>query len=70
MSANPSRADDDLLLRWLSARARGESSSVIALRHGVTPERVRTATNRVLQADLRESGERAKRVEPFYWRAA
>ena len=70
MISPATRAADETLLEWLRRRASGVSSTVIAKEYGVTGERVRTATSRVMQADLRESGERASRVEPHYWNPA
>lgn len=65
--ANASRADDETLLAWLHQRASGVSSSDIANRYGVTATRVRTATNRVMQADMEESGESG--LAGKYWGA-
>lgn len=51
------RADDERLLDWLDRRTRGASSAGIARLYGVTSAKVRVATNRVREADSRESGE-------------
>ena len=49
------RADDELLLAWLALPAGGMSSYKIAQSYGVSSERVRTATHRVLEDDLAHS---------------
>jgi len=41
------RKEDDTLLQWLQLRDEGFSTGQIARKFGVTPGRVRTATNRV-----------------------
>lgn len=51
------RTDDERLLDWLDRRPRGASSADIARLYGVTSAKVRVATNRVREADSRESGE-------------
>lgn len=65
-SSRVGRADDELVLAMLAARSSGESSPSIARRLGVSPERVRTATDRVVRADRNESGESANAVMPHY----
>jgi hypothetical protein len=63
----PGRADrheDERVLTWLRLRCDGLSSPEIGARYGVTGERVRTATQRVREADAAESGED---VEEAYW---
>ena len=51
------RADDERLLNLLAARARGATTPYLARATGFTDSRIRTATNRVRTADMRESGE-------------
>jgi hypothetical protein len=65
---NQTRDDDALMLAMLSARCAGETSTVIAARYSLSPEQVRTATNRVMVDDLRDSGEPRKSVLAHYWR--
>jgi hypothetical protein len=60
----PTRSDDELLLTWIKRRCKGHPSSVIARAFGVSQERIRTATSRVMQADMNESGES---VDAQYW---
>lgn len=61
------RRDDELHLKWVRLRTRGYTSVQIAQRYGVRPERVRTVTNRIFNADSRQSGEN---IKASYWRAA
>ena len=56
--------DDSKHLLWLQLRCDGVSSGVIAGLFDVSPESVRTATNRIKDADARESGED---VSAAYW---
>lgn len=65
MPGLPDRSDDERLLAWLWLRSQGQSSGEVALRYGVTSERVRTATQRVRQADIDESGE--PDAGRYYW---
>lgn len=65
MPGLPDRADDERVLSWLRLRSQGHSSGEVALRYGATSERVRTATQRVRQADIEESGE--PDVGRYYW---
>ena len=58
---------DVTLLDWLARRTAGETSVQIGTDYGVTSERVRTATNRVVKADAAESGED---VTGGYWEGA
>lgn len=51
------RHDGEQLLTALRMREAGLSASAIGKRLGMTPTRVRVCTNRVLDADLAESGE-------------
>jgi hypothetical protein len=60
--------DDDHVLALLAARLEMSSVEVGAL-FGRTPEFVRTATNRVRDEDMTQSGEAAEALAPFYqWR--
>lgn len=63
----PGRAEDDLVLVALAMRQRGVSAREIARELGfASPEAVRTATNRVRDADLAESGEDPALVAAAY----
>ena len=61
------RAADEQLLRWLRQRRAGATTIDIANAEGIRPERVRVATNRVLDADRAEAGEP---VAGAYWRTS
>jgi len=63
----PGRSDDEQLLCWLAARHAGARAAEIGRQAGTTGQRVATATNRVLQADLGESGEPEAVVLAGYW---
>ena len=65
---NPGREDDDRLLGMVASRARGMSCPSLARRFGVSAHAVMMATNRVMKADLAESGERPSVVQQWYWR--
>ena len=64
------RADDERLLNLLAARARGATTPYLARATGFTDSRIRTATNRVRTADMRESGEPVDAVQQHYWEIA
>ena len=81
MAGPPTRADDERLLWLLRARLAGRSARAAGLgagpegreggqgpagSPGLTGARVRTATNRVRDADLSESGEAIEVVAGFY----
>ena len=51
MSNDPTREDDDQLLRLLELRTEGISSAVIGKRFGMTGGGVRAATNKIVNAD-------------------
>jgi len=53
----------------LALRRDGVSTGVLGRLFGMTGSAVRVATNRILDADLRESGEPAEVVRAAYWRA-
>lgn len=62
-------SDDDLL--WaLEARCTGWGAADIGAQIGVTAPYVRVITNRVLAADLAESGEDSEIVKAAYWGAS
>lgn len=61
-----SRATDAMHLTWVRLRVGGATSVSIAAAYGVKSERVRVATNRILDADRAESGEN---INTSYWRA-
>lgn len=69
MGAIVTRSDDVRLLDWLRRRTAGETSDQIGARYGETSARVRVATNRVLEADLKLSGEDPGQVRASYWRS-
>lgn len=64
---HPKRADDERLLTMVHARSGGMSSYQVAEMIGLRNEAVRTAVNRVRDADLRESGEPVEAVRAAYW---
>lgn len=61
------RAHDEELLDMVRLRAAGMTPAQIATAHYRTPRYVTTATNRVLFADLEESGEPPATVARAYW---
>lgn len=63
-----SRREDARALLMLALRRDGISAGVIGRLFGMTGSAVRVATNRILDADLRESGEPAEVVRAAYWR--
>ena len=65
-----SRADDERALHMLSLRRDGLSSGVIGRLFGLTSSAVRTTTNRIMNADLAESGEPVEMVRYAYWKGA
>ncbi len=67
MPVRADRVKDDLILNIIELRAGGMSSYDIAYRFELTPEFVRTATNRVMKADLKESWEGRDTVLAHYW---
>lgn len=54
-------------LVWIERRAAGLTTHEIAAADGVRETQVRTATNRVLNADLAEGGETEKKIRGAYW---
>jgi hypothetical protein len=58
------RAGDERLLWMIGQRCAGVTSDAIANRLGVRPEYVRTATFRVMQADMAHEG---RHVAAHYW---
>lgn len=62
--ADMNQNDDRKVLRWIRLRTDGVSSAEIARRYEVSPQTVRDRTNRVLAADIAESGED---VAIHYW---
>lgn len=67
MAAKATRNTDDLVLRLIEMRASGKSSYEVARHFGLTSEFVRTATYRVMKADLDKSGESQSAVLAHYW---
>lgn len=68
MTYTPTRTDDEAVLRCIELRIEGYTSPQIAAAVGVTASNIRTATNRVLDADLDESGEDRAVVLAANWR--
>jgi hypothetical protein len=59
-------SDDDLL--WaVRMRVAGHSTEVIAAEIGCSGTYVRAATNRVRNADIKESGDISDEVKGAYW---
>lgn len=58
---------DDLTLAMVRMRADGATVAQIARQLGLREQYVSTATNRVMRADMAESGED---VSGFYWQVA
>lgn len=61
--------DDDVILRCLDLRHRGLGLRRIAAQVGVSYSHVGNITDRVLAADLAESGEPEEVVRAAYWPA-
>ncbi len=64
-----SRREDNRALLMLALRRDGVSTGVLGRLFGLTGSAVRVVTNRILDADLRESWEPAEVVRAAYWRA-
>lgn len=62
------REVDEKVLLWLDARRRGVPAEKIAAIYGFKHTAVRVPTNKVLEADLAESGEPPEEVLKHYWR--
>jgi hypothetical protein len=60
----PTRQTDSIVLKWIKLRTEGFSSGLIAQKYGVSQERVRVATNRVLDDDIKHCG---FNVAKEYW---
>jgi hypothetical protein len=58
MPPEPTRTDDDILLRVMQMRQDGLTVGEIASIMGWSPRRQRAEIDAVIAADLRESGER------------
>ena len=63
-----SRREDGRAMFMIATRCDGVSTGVLGRLFGMTDAAVRTITNRILDADLRESGEPAEVVRAAYWR--
>ena len=48
----PTRQTDNKILEWIRLRTEGFSAAQVGEKYGVPEERVRVATNRVLDADI------------------
>ena len=63
-----SRFSEELIIEWIRDRRAGVSTQKIADRYDdVAAAAVRVATDRVLKADIAESGERESIVRGAYW---
>lgn len=62
------REGDDRLLELVELRAGGLEVHQIASMTGLRQQYISTATNRVMRADLEESGEAAADVRKHYWK--
>lgn len=62
-----SRTRDEQLLAQVAARAKGTPAAVLARKYGVNSGILITATNKVFEADMAESGEDAAKVREAYW---
>ncbi len=63
----PTRQDDELHLRAVRMRSIGVSAATTARRLGLESARARVITNRIKQADIKESGEPQDVVRSAYW---
>jgi hypothetical protein len=61
------RDDDEFLLWLVRQRAAGATPTDLATRLGRTTQYVTTATNRVMEADIEESGEPEAELRTHYW---
>ena len=64
MIYEPTRADDDQILRLLELRTDGISSKVIGARFGMTGGGVRAATNKIVNADAELHADQISFKEP------
>lgn len=60
------RAQDEEVLAWLRMRQLGQNSTRIARAFNQDPAHVRSCMNRVIKADLAESGEPPETVKGAY----
>jgi len=68
-ASRSTRADDEMHLEWLILSGGWQASTDIARRYGTTAEYVRAARNRIINADMAESGEAPEAVLQGYpWR--
>ena len=67
MSNVTTREDDEMVLKWLRYRYHGFTTASIAKVHGFRCARVRTATNRVKDDDIKYSQEPRTEVQAAYW---
>lgn len=63
----PSRATDEEVLTMVRLRASGVSPGDIATQYGTYNSFVLDRTNKVMNADLAESGEPPRQVQKHYW---
>ncbi len=66
-STGRTRHDDEATLDVIRSRVSGTPVAEIAARHGISEDRVSVATNRVWNADRKESGEPEGAVNACYW---
>lgn len=62
------RDNDERILSLLARRTSGETTQKVAKRLRLTEGYVRSITNRVLKADINESGEPLEQILSGYWR--
>jgi hypothetical protein len=64
------RQRDEEILLWIKARAKGISPRKIGEIYGASQENIATATNKVMNADLKEAafwGDKPKDIIKAYW---
>jgi hypothetical protein len=66
MGPEPTRANDERLLEMLARRLSGETTRAIGARFGVDFGYVARSTDKVVEADIAESGEPPARIARAY----
>lgn len=61
------RKQDDIVLLWLALRAKGMSNGKIGKLCGKGDAHIAAITNKVMRADIAESGEAPDTVRRAYW---
>ncbi|WP_157946807.1 hypothetical protein [Thalassobius sp. I31.1] len=67
MKFSAARQDDERLLHMVRMRANGQSISRLAAHFGVSRPSITMQTNKIMDADLAESGEARECVSGCYW---